>query len=240
MRMAWLAIGCAVTGCGRHRTRDYLGYAWNDRRVLCSANIDDTLGDVLDTTFVERELAAARDGGWAVLLHAHEPSATISLPWLDRMLDLADRDDLITYTYRDLVPGIRAPGLALAFDDDTPDAWLGAREILRRHHARVTFFVSGTLTTRDRAALATLAADGNDIEPHSLRHANAIDYVAAHGITAYIDDEVLPSIRAFTDAGYPYPVAYAYPGGWHSPEIDAAVLVHVDKVRTTRSQCPWR
>ena len=89
----------------------------------------------------------------------------------------------------------------------------------------MTFFVTrwATMTAQDHANVHLLFADGHDIEPHSVTHIHADTYVADHGLQAYVDDEVLPSIKALNDEGFPS-TTYAYPFGIHSAAMDAAIL----------------
>jgi len=231
-----LAVAC---GDNKHQP-DYLGYSWDDRRVLCSAPIDDST-QPLNWTFIEHEMQLAFERNFVLILHAHVPTETIALDTLERVLATADSHDLEFFTFRELVPGDARGGLALAFDDNSADQWMFARDVLNAHHAHVTFFVSawGEMTPLGHQEVGILAGDGHDIEPHSVHHLHAMDYVAAHGLDGYIDDEVLPSFQVLIDAGFAAPAAFAYPFGDHTSAIDAAVLDHVGLVRTTPGQCPW-
>ena len=237
-----VAILLLVVACGDNaKEPDYLGYSWDDRRVLCSDDIDN-LGRTIKPEFFHTQIEAAGRGGWALVLHNHIPTVTESLDWLDQVLTWADESGLQYYTFRELTPATPPhAGLALAYDDNTPDQWMLARDILHEHGAHVTFFVSNwdQISDAGRQEIATLYADGDDIEPHSVHHVNATQYVQQNGIEAYMTQEVLPSFQVLIDAGYPPPAAYAYPFGAHTPEIDDAVLQFVDLVRTTPGECPW-
>ncbi len=155
------------------------------------------------------------------------------------MLLLAEQHHLDYVTYNEMKPGPRRAGIAIAFDDNAVDQWLGIRELLQAHGARVTFFVSRyTLITDDeRAGLDVLAADGHDLEPHSVHHLHAHEYIADHGLDAFMTDEVVPSIQVLEQAGYPA-TTFAYPFGEHSDALDDALLQYVDRVRTTPGECP--
>ena len=233
-----------VAACGDNgKEPDYLGYDWDGRRVLCSDDLDN-LDETVDVGFIHSQIEAAGKGGWALVLHAHQPTVTISNTWLDQVLTWADQNRLAYYTFRELVPDAPAPkhpGLALAFDDDSVDDWMMSRQVLADHGAHVTYFVTRftELTPPELAELKVLYGDGHDIEPHTVNHLNAIDYVNMNGLDAYIANEVLPSFQVLVDAGYPPAAAFAYPFGAHTPEIDTAVLQYVDKVRTTPGECPW-
>jgi peptidoglycan/xylan/chitin deacetylase (PgdA/CDA1 family) len=117
------------------------------------------------------------------------------------------------------------------------DTWYSWRAWLRTHHAHITFFVSGydSLTDEQRAELRELAADGHDVEAHGKAHENAVDFVAAHGLEAYLRNEVEPSKQVLVDSGYPV-VAFAYPYGAHTAAIDEAVLRDFNLVRTTGAE----
>ena len=239
-----LAILLVLGACGEidhpHQA-DYLAYAWDDRRVLCSDAIDD-LDAPVNWPFIDDQIRLAAKERWVLMLHAHTPTKTVSLDALDHALATADAAGLDYFTFRDFQPGEPRGGLALAFDDNAPDQWMLARDTLDKHHAHVTFFVSRwtEMTPLGHQEIAMLAADGHDIEPHTVDHLHATAYVAANGIDAYIADEVLPSFTVLEAAGYPPAAAFAYPFGDHDPAIDAAVLEHVERVRVTPGTCPWR
>lgn len=83
-----------------------------------------------------------------------------------------------------------------------------------------------------------LAQEGNDLEPHSVNHLIAPDYVHAHSIDEYLNNEVLPSIQIMVDAGYDR-TTFAFPGGATTEPITAAVLQHIDRARTMPGPCPY-
>ena len=239
--MRWLVV-VAIAACGDNgHGRDYLSYTWNDRRVLCSDAVDD-LANPVNWKVVESQIRQAGEHEWAVMFHAHTPGVTVTREALARVLQLADDNGLAYVTFDELERGEPRAGLALAFDDNAPDQWMTVRDLLDQHHARVTFFVSrwATMTLPEHQELAILAKDGHALEPHTVHHLHANDYVAQNGLDAYITDEVLPSIKVLTDAGFD-PHSFAYPFGEHTPEIDDAVLQipHIDRVRTTPGECPW-
>jgi hypothetical protein len=218
---------------------DYLSYGWDDRDVLCSEAIDD-LTAPSEELLVENELELAHDQQRVALFHAHKPGVTVTYAMIERTLELADKWDLDYVTYNELVAGPKRGGLALAFDDDAVDLWMTLRDTLAAHHARVTFFVTRyyKMTDATRAELETLAADGNDLEPHSMNHEQVRPYLAAHGVDGYLTGEALPSLDVLAAAGHP-PTSYAYPFGHHSDELDHAMLQHVQRVRVSPAACPW-
>jgi hypothetical protein len=235
--LAALAIALAASGC---RDGSYLSYEWDDRRVLCSAAVDD-LTQGSQSLLVEDEVRFAADQKRVALFHAHKPGVTISRQMIDEVLTLADRAGLEYITYRELVPGPRRAGIALAFDDNAVEEWLGARDLLDAHHARVTFFITryAELSDAEHEGIAELAAEGHDIQPHTVHHLHARTYEKEHGVDGYLQDEVLPSIDVLEAAGFPRGTTFAYPFGEHTRELDAAILQHIDKIRVSPGSCPY-
>jgi len=230
--LAALAIGCSDEA--------RFQYAWDDRRVLCSSSIDDLLYDI-SWGDIEARLAYARDQGSVAIMHTHIPGETISLEELDRVLERAQRDGLDFLTFGELSPeGPPRAGLALCFDDQAIGAWYGIRDRLAAHGARVTFFVTryAERSAEERAQLEELAAAGHGVEAHGVDHLNGVAYAREHGAAAYIDDEVLPSVRILEEAGHPV-TSFAFPFGASSRELEAAILAHLDRVRVGTGDCPW-
>jgi peptidoglycan/xylan/chitin deacetylase (PgdA/CDA1 family) len=232
-----LGLGVAAPGC--IDPGDFL-YAWDQRTVVCSEPIDDLTTGV-DPDFINDMFDRAAERGQVATLHAHIPGETISPSWLETVLNRADDDGLELLTYADLVTGPPRAGVALAFDDSAIDEWYELRDQLAEHHAHVTFFVTRWQTSwsdAGKAKLAELVALGHSVEPHSVNHIHARDYVRDHGLDAYIADEVVPSIDEMRAAGYSTTV-FAYPFGETSPEINAAVLQHIGRVRVSPGSCPY-
>jgi hypothetical protein len=227
----------AVSGCGFD---DALYFPWDDRRVLCAQSIDD-LNHLLDLQRVLGRMDDAATYHEVFDIYAHVPGETVSPQLIDRVLDEAASRNLAFVTYHDMLDRTNPRGgLALAFDDARIDQWFTLRDTLRRHNAHVTFFVTRyyDFSETGRAELAQLAADGNDIEAHGVDHLDAVEYAAAHGVDAYVLDQVLPSVDILRADGYPTSV-FAYPFGSRNDDLDRALLEHVDLVRTTAGPCPW-
>ncbi|MEO8700360.1 MAG: polysaccharide deacetylase family protein [Kofleriaceae bacterium] len=235
-----MKLAAVVLGLVACHAEDYLMYDWDDHRVLCSQSVDDlTVNDFPDRR-IDSQLERARVHDQVALLHAHVPGITITYERIASLLDRIDAAGLDYVTFSELAPGEPRAGVALCFDDSAIDAWTAIRELLARHAARVTFFVTRyyDFSEAGRGELAALAADGHDIEPHAVNHLNARDYVAANGIDAYITDEVLPSIAVLQADGYPT-TSFAYPFGASDDAIDTAVLAYVDRVRVSPGSCPF-
>ena len=233
----WLAlVGLGAGGCVD--LDNYL-YAWDQRTVVCSEPIDDlTLG--ADREFINDVFQLAAERRQVATLHAHIPGVSISTSWLETVLTRADADGIPFITYDDLETGPPRGGVALALDDDAIDPWYELRDQLARHHAHVTFFVTHWASWSDagKAKLAELVALGHRVEPHSVNHVHARDYVRDHGLDAYIADEVVPSIDEMRAAGYSTTI-FAFPYGQSSPEINDAVLQHIGRVRVSPGSCPY-
>jgi hypothetical protein len=88
----------------------------------------------------------------------------------------------------------------------------------------------------DVAGLHQLVDAGNDIEAHSILHLRAPEYVEDNGLSAYLNDEAQPSIDDLEAAGFPI-VAYAYPFGSRTSELDDALLKRVSVIRSVAF--PW-
>jgi hypothetical protein len=214
-------------------------YKWDGRQVLCSVPIDDLTGVARNETAEMSRIRKAHDEKWVTFAHAHIPGQTVSRDALEQMFSLADQYHLDYVTFSELGTDTPRAALAFAFDDWSVTEWLSIRDILNEHHARVTFFVAkwDTLTADAVAGIAQLAADGHDIEPHSVHHIHALEYADAHSPADYVQTEVVPSIDTVRTAGY-HPTSYAYPFGEHDATIDALILPYVDRVRTTPGECP--
>jgi hypothetical protein len=238
LRVVAIAVGLALIGC---HDEHWLTYPWDDRQVLCSVPVDDLSADP-PWAMVEGQMYTARTTSSVLLLHAHGPGTTISTGAIERVLRMADKYHLAFLTFRELAPDAEPrAGLALAFDDNDIDGWFGIRDQLAAHRAHVTFFVTrwASRTDSERAELKMLYDDGDDVEPHSTDHLHALDYVAEHGLDAYISDQVIPSIDGLTEAGYPPPNTYAYPFGETDDAINDAVLQIVPRVRVSPGSCPY-
>jgi hypothetical protein len=232
-RVALLCLPALVAACSQPPLAeiDELYYDWDRRRVLCGANLDDFAGNDIDS--VESGLERAAERGEVLVLYAHEPGRTVSVDRVEAVLSAAAALGLDFVTFRDLAArGPARAGLALTFDDAHVDAWFDLRELFAAYDAQVTFFVTrfDRLNDERRARLHQLADDGHSIEAHGLRHRIAPDYVEENGLDAYMEDEALPSIELLRADGFD-PIAFAYPTGARTGEIDRALLEHVELLR---------
>jgi peptidoglycan/xylan/chitin deacetylase (PgdA/CDA1 family) len=221
---SWLIAAAALVGCGDNAYRIAPYFDWDDATAIGAYNIDRLAGD-------DARMLSAVDsvvGSEAVVLfYGHDPPHQTTYEAIEGLLSRAEHDGLDVLTFADLAEPTATPraGICLSFDDDQIADWFAMRELLARHSARVTFFVTryAGFTTEQRAMLHALYADGHSIEAHSVHHLNANDYIAEHGLQAYVDDEVQPSIDVLRADGF-HPVAYAHPFGAHSYELDQALV----------------
>lgn len=231
----------ALLGAGCHDA-DWLMYGWDDRRVLCSDSVDNLHGGV-DRSFIEQAFTHAEHENQVALFHAHAPGKTVTREMVNWMFDTAEAHHLefIRYDELDRDHAPRA-GFAFAFDDADVESWLSVRDVFAAHGARVTFFVTRfyQLGPELRSELAELAADGHDIEAHTVDHLHSGAYVADHGLDAYIADEVQPSIDVLRTAGYA-PTSFAFPFGEASETTANRVLAldGIGRVRVSPGSCPY-
>jgi hypothetical protein len=234
MRPALLAILGVTAGC-QVSIADTDGVFVGPRdhiRVHCAVNLDSEAMNSWSS--IDSGLERAARDGEIVELYAHHPGVTVGVDTIEHVLAGAATRGLAFVTYADLARGMaRFPGLVLSFDDTSVDAWVQIEPLLAQYGARVTFFVSRYFDLHDaqRAELHQLAAAGHAIEPHSVLHLRAPQYVEDHGLAAYLADEAQPSMDALIAEGYPI-TTYAYPFGARTDETDRALL---DRVQLLRS-----
>jgi hypothetical protein len=222
-----------LAGC--HDSLDDVGgafYNGDDRRVHCAINLDTSANNRIAS--IDAGLDRARDRNEVIELFAHDPGNTVPVSKIAHVLAGARERGLGFVTYADFARGSYASaGLALSFDDTAVDSWLALRPLLQDHGARVTFFVTRyhRFAEAQLAGLKLLAADGHAIEPHSVGHLRAPEYVESHGLAAYLRDEVDPAIEALRDDGHEVH-AFAYPFGARTGEIDEALARRVPVLRS--------
>jgi peptidoglycan/xylan/chitin deacetylase (PgdA/CDA1 family) len=229
-----LLSALVLVGCDQRRIADSDSafYAWDDRRVLCGASIDDRGGNDFDNLREAMERAAAT--GEVLVLYGHKPGADFTAEFVEQLLAEAVALGLTPLSFAELAAPDTAPrsGLALTFDDAFISQWYDLRTVFARHDAHATFFVTRfyQLRTADLDRLRELRADGHAIELHGHNHLNAPEYVEEHGLAAYLADEVVPAISAMQAKGFE-PTSFAYPFGQRTGRLDRALLKHVRLLR---------
>lgn len=234
MHVATVALLAIASGCiGPASDEDGAFYDWDERTVHCAVGLDDITQ--IDHASIDAALDRARDRGEVVELYAHSFERSVAASTIEHVLAGASERGLRFVTYGELARGAVEPGpaLALSFDDNQTQTWIDMRDLLARHGARVTFFVSryARITDEQRAHIRLLAMDGHGIEAHSVAHLRAPRYVEDHGLAAYLSDEALPSIELLRTDGYDV-TTYAYPFGARTAELDDALLAHVTLLRS--------
>jgi hypothetical protein len=222
-----------VAAC-QHDTADTPSafYNWDDRKVHCAIDIDTYARNDIDS--VKAGLDRALERGEVIELYAHDPGNTVSWDELEAVLAAISERNLPYYTYADFISGVpQGAGVAFSFDDAYVDHWLKGTDLYAKYGARLTFFVAyfDSLSSEQRASLHELVRLGHSIESHSVKHQRAPRYVEDRGLTAYIQEEVVPSIVALRDEGFTI-TTFAYPFGARTSEIDHAVLAHVSMLRS--------
>jgi len=218
--VACLALaGCAATS--------------GDPEVLCSESLD-FAGKDPNWFRLDDQLASATQ---PLLFHGHVPGEVLKISTIERVLLLAQHYRLPIITYDEIATTHRG-ALAFAIDDNAIDDWYALRPLLAAYNARFTFFVSRWYEQGPQQIdeLMQLAADGNELEPHTVNHLHVLDYVAAHGLDGWLADEVDPSIQVMKDHGLE-PHVFAYPFGERNDDLDRAMLERVPAVRATGSHC---
>ena len=240
MRSIAVLIAVALCACGDNYALGFYFTYDSERYVLCPQKLDDDR-EPLKWDQIEKRIADAAELDWVYGLYAHRPGVSISNETLERALDLVDAAGLPYLRYQDLDPTAEpAPGVMISFDDDYIEEWASIRDILDRHGAKATFFVTryAAFTESERAELHRFADEGHGVEAHGMVHLDATVYAAEHGIQAYLDDEVLPSIEILRNDGFDTQ-SFAYPFGAHDDALDEAIHPYVRYVRTIGSRCPY-
>ena len=241
VRRAYVFACLVVTALCACHDEHWLTYPWDDRQVLCSEPFDD-LKESVPWGLIDDQMNVAEATNSVLLLHAHIPGRSVSLDAIKRVLEMARTHQLEFLTIRDL--DANAPprrGLALGFDDDSVELWYGLRGLFDEYGAKITFNVSRWYmkTDEQRAELRQMFEEGHDVEPHSVNHLHAPEYVQKHGLAAYMANEMRPSIEGLLEAGYPPPMIYPYPFGLDSVELNDAILKFVPRVRVSPAACPY-
>jgi Polysaccharide deacetylase len=205
-------------------------YDGDARRVHCGANIDSKSS--YDTAAILEALDAALERDETLEVYTHKPGVTITLERLEAVFAHAQEIGLPFVTYAELARRRGGAGIALGFDDSDIYGWTSIRPLFATYGVHATFFISRYPYFDDemRGLVAQLAADGHDIAAHTVDHKNGPAYVEEFGLTAYVREQVLPSIELLRADGYTV-TSLAYPFGQRTSETDDAILEHVDIVR---------
>jgi len=229
MRLLLIAL-CAV-GCASDLDETDGAYAkWDGERVLCGLGVD---SEAISLAQIEAGLARAAAHDEALILFAHRPGTTVTADRIDAILGAAERAGVPFLTFPELAGPPHGAALSFGFDDASVDDWFALRDVFAAHGARTTFFVSNyrDLSAGQRAELHVLASEGHAIEAHGMGHRDAPAYVDAHGLAAYLADEIDPLLAAMTADGFE-PTTFAYPYGDRTSELDRALLERFTLIRS--------
>lgn len=113
----------------------------------------------------------------------------------------------------------------ISFDDQYVTEWYAQRALFGRYNVQATFFITNpdSLTSAEVEMLKALESDGHEIASHGAKHVNALNYTEEHGLEAYIQNEIIPSVKSLQKLGFT-PVTFAYPYGANSRTIDHELL----------------
>ena len=114
--------------------------------------------------------------------------------------------------------------LCLTFDDRVVENWLNARSLFKEKNAKVTFCICKLheMKSDQIAGLHTLQDDGHEIAFHSRTHPRLTQYLARHGLSHWIKDEVDRGIIEHRIAGFPAK-SFAAPFHATTPELLTAM-----------------
>ncbi|MFT4033367.1 MAG: polysaccharide deacetylase family protein [Siphonobacter sp.] len=122
-------------------------------------------------------------------------------------------------------PKTNHPGIALSFDDHFIKEWHALRPLLKKHQAKVTFFITcpQPLFTEEIQMLRELSSDGHEIGFHGTIHGKSTELIEHLGPKAYKETELNPGLSYLHQAGF-HPTAYAHPGGNHNARVDSVLF----------------
>lgn len=216
-------------------------YAWDDRAVHCSVEIDDRAG-----VSIEQILAGmdrAKQTGEVLELLVHIPGETMTLDRLEAVLAGARERSLPFLTVTEILRGPAMAGVAIMYDDWRTLEWVDSMDTLAEYDAHVTLYIAhyAVMQPEAKQRVALLAAAGHDIEAHGVKHLRGPTYVEQHGVRAYVEEEALPSIDVLRADGYEV-LSYAYPFGMRTSEMDDAILDtgSVEMLRSLARTYQWR
>jgi hypothetical protein len=204
--------------------------------MLCSDSIDKMGQDPSLLEFIDT-IRDARANHRVVLYHGHAPGEILKISTIETMFSLAAEEHLPILRY-DEIAKATSGGIAFAIDDNAIDDWYALRPLFAAYHAHITFFVSrwDQQPQPQIDELLQLAADGHELEPHTVNHLHTIEYIKEHGLDAWLTNEVDPSIDVMRKHGLS-PAFFAYPFGERTDATDAELLHRVGTIRASGHYC---
>lgn len=123
-------------------------------------------------------------------------------------------------------------GVVISFDDAYVNEWYAANEALKPYKWKATFCVCriDSIGTPQLKKLHELQNQGHEIAGHGYHHYNAVKFVAAHGINAYLQQEIDPMVVSMKRNAFNM-TSFAYPYGERSPELDTVMAPRFNIIR---------
>lgn len=159
---------------------------------------------------------------------------SITPEYLSTILELACSHNLPVLSYEKWRNSSLKSGVVLSFDDNFIEAWHSTLNIFSKYNSFVTFFVCKPqqLSNRQFHKLRIIQNHGHEIGCHGAMHIKAVDYIKRNTLMGYISAEIVPSIRALKDAGFPCK-SFSYPFGSHTDETDRILPKYFSTIRCT-------
>jgi peptidoglycan/xylan/chitin deacetylase (PgdA/CDA1 family) len=125
---------------------------------------------------------------------------------------------------------VKRGALCITVDDRRFDNWEESLPLFAKYGAHATFFACGPIDARAEACLRRISKAGHSIGLHGLKHLKVPEMVAKLGEEGYIAAEILPQLSVCREKGLPVK-SFAYPMSAHTPETDALLLKHFNRLR---------
>jgi len=115
--------------------------------------------------------------------------------------------------------------IVFTFDDKYIQEWFQANSIFSKYDWKTTFCVTkyGTLSDDEKQKLMTLQNNGHEIASHGNKHLRAAEYLSAHTMEDYINEEILLSLSSMEDEGIDIS-SFVYPYGSRTVETDLTLF----------------
>lgn len=123
-------------------------------------------------------------------------------------------------------------GVILSFDDAYVDEWYNADQALKKYGWKATFNVCriDSIGAPQIKKLLEMQKEGHEIAGHGYHHYNAVKFVKANGIKAYMDQEINPMIDSMKRLSFKV-TSFAYPYGERSDALDKALSTKFKIIR---------
>lgn len=129
-------------------------------------------------------------------------------------------------------PKLAQGGVVLTFDDAYVDEWFQADSVLKKYKWKGTFCTCriDSIGAPQQAKLLQLQKEGHEIAGHGYHHYNAVDFVASHGMEAYLKEEIDPMLVSMKKRSLKV-CSFAYPYGERSDALDSALYPKFSIIR---------